>query len=475
MSGELKMKLYEDVAEKVITLIRQGTLKNGEKVPSIRTLSSDLGVSINTVKEAYMLLENKNYIESRPQSGFYVNNLNKDFNNHDRLDPLRLDPLKVSLCRIYSSQLKNGICPPEAGLAISSVDTKLLPQHKLSTYFTDVFRFHGAEAFNYCMPPGYQPLREQIAIQSVRGGINVDPEEIMITSGCTDGLSLALMAICKPGDTIAIESPMYFNFIQICEELDLKIIEIPNSREKGLSLDTLRFVLEYHNIKAFITIPNFNNPIGSLMSDEQKEELVNLMESYDVPLIEDAVYSELYYTKKRPLTCKSFDKSGNVVLCSSFSKNVAPGLRVGWIIPGKFYEDIERKMILFHLGTSGIPQIALSQFLKEGGYERHNRKLRTSLKKQLQDITNYVMEVFPEGTKVEMPEGGVVLWIECPEYVDTLDLYNKVKSKGILFAPGAIFSLSGKYLNNLRINGGIWNDGVKKAIKYIGESIQESN
>lgn len=466
------MKLYEDVADKVITLIRQGTLKNGDKVPSIRALSSDLGVSINTVKEAYLLLENKNYIESRPQSGFYVNNLNKDFSIHDRLDPLSLNPLKVSLCSIYSSQLKNGICPPEAGLAISSVDTNLLPQNKLSSYFTDVFRFHGAEAFNYCMPPGYKPLREQIAIQSIRAGISVKPDDIMITSGCTDGLSLALMAICNPGDTIAIESPMYFNFIQICEELDLKIIEIPNTRHSGLSLDTLKFVLEYHNIKAFISIPNFNNPIGSIMSDKQKEELVKLLEYYCVPLIEDDVYSELYYTKKRPITCKSFDKSGNVILCSSFSKNVAPGLRVGWILPGRYYEDIERKMILFHLGTSGIPQIALSQFLKEGGYERHNRKLRSILKKQLSEMIDFILKMFPPGTKVEMPEGGVVLWVEFPEYVDTLDLYNDIKTKGILFAPGPIFSLSGKYKNNLRLNGGTWNEGVRNAIKQIALTLE---
>lgn len=464
------MKLYESVAQKLITLIVQGTLKNGEKLPSIRNLSKDLGVSINTIKEAYLHLENLSYIESKPQSGFYVNNINQEF-KYEKLDPMTLDPLKVSLCRIYSTQLKQGNCPPRAELAISSVDRDLWPLQKISNCFAETFKYNGSEALNYCIPPGYLPLREQIAIHSIRGGIKVKPDEIIITSGCTDGITLALMTICKPGDSIAIETPMYFNFIQACQEMKLNVIEIPNSRDKGLSLETLRFVLDYHNIKAFISIPNFNNPLGAMLSDVQKSELVNLLDEYKVPLIEDDVYSELYFTKSRPLTCKSFDKTGNVILCSSFSKTIAPGLRVGWMIPGKYYEKIENKKILYNLGTSAIPQIALSYFLKEGGFERHLRKLRGSLKNQLHEIKEYILEVFPKGTNIKMPFGGLVLWIECPEYVDTLALFNKVKEKGILFAPGPIFSLNDKYRNCFRINGGTWNSEVKKAITEVAREL----
>lgn len=468
MSG---IKLYQSVAIKIINLIDQGILRNGDKLPSIRNISKDLGVSINTIKEAYLHLENNNYIESKPQSGFYVNYIDEEFKENYQ-DPATLDPLKVSLCRIYSSLLKHGDCPPKAELAISSVDRSLWPLNKIASCFSEAFKNHGNEALNYCIPPGYLPLREQIAIHSIRGGVKVNPDEIIITSGCTDGITLALMSICKPGDTIAFETPIYFNFIQACKEMDLNVIEIPNSRDKGLSIETLKFVLEYHNLKAFVSIPNFNNPLGGMMPDEQKKELVELLDEYNVPLIEDDIYSELYFTKSRPTTCKSFDKTGNVILCSSFSKTLAPGVRVGWMIPGKYFEKVENKKILYNLGTSAIPQIALSYYLKEGGYERHLKKLRITLSKQIEEICSYILKVFPEGTRVVTPLGGLVIWIECPKGSDALELYNKVKEKGILFAPGPIFSLNDNYRNCLRINGGTWNSEVKDAIDEMAKYLK---
>lgn len=466
-----ELKLYRQVADKIKNLIVQETLKDGDKVPSIRGLSRDLGVSINTVKEAYLYLENNQYIISKPQSGFYVNNQNTNFDNNNILAPVLLNPLKENICRIYSSQIVNGSCPPEAELAVSSISTDLRPKQKLANCYQNVFKYHGDEALNYCLPPGYLPLREQIAVQLVRARMKVNPDEIIITSGCTNSVALALMAICKPDDTIAIESPMYFNFLKICEELKLNVIEIPNSRESGLSLDTLEFVLEYHNIKAFLCTPNCNNPLGSIMSDKQKHELVKCMERFNVPLIEDDVYGELYYIENRPTTCKSFDKTGNVIHCSSFTKNIAPGLRVGWVIPGKYYKQIENKEFLFTLGNSGISQIALSYYLKEGGYERHNRQLRSKLKLQLQEMMDYILEIFPKETKITMPQGGIVLWVECPEYINILDVYKKVIEKGVFFAPGPIFTLSGKYTNFLRLNGGIWNDDIKKAIVEISNCL----
>lgn len=465
-------KKYIAVANRVSCLIEDETLKEGDKLPSIRSMSQDFGVSINTVKEAYLYLENCNYILSKPGSGFYVNNLNREFPKTNPPKEVELDPIKTSLCKIYSNQIVDGKADPGSELAISSMDRELWPKQKISDALNDALRFKGDIALNYCMPPGYLPLREQIAIHSIKGGVSVNPDDIIITSGCTDGLTLALATLCKPGDTIAIESPMYFNFIQICKEMDLNIIEIPNSRERGLSIETLEFVIGYHDIKCYITIPNFNNPLGSKISDTQKEELVELLERENIPLIEDDVYSELYYSGSRPLTCKSFDRSGNVILCSSFSKNIAPGIRVGWIIPGRFYEKIERRKTLLNLGTSALPQIAITSFLKDGGYERHNRRLRATLKLQLEEIVEFILDNFPRGTSVANPEGGLVLWVECPKGVDTLKLFNIVKKRGILFAPGTIFSQTSKYSNYLRLNGGSWNREVREALMEISKEMK---
>lgn len=466
------MALYVDVAERIIKLIEQGTLKDGEKVPSIRSLSSDLKVSINTVKEAYLSLENKNYIYSKPQSGFYVRNLNNKLKTSESENMITLSPTQVSICRIYSSQLIDGKCPPEAELAVCLLDSKFWPMQKISSYYNEVVKYPNNEAFNYTLPPGNLLLREQIALQAIRGGMNISPDEIIITSGCTDSLTMALMTICNEGDTIAIESPCYFNVLQICEELKINVIEVPNNEESGLSIDTLKFVIDYHNIKAFFCIPNFNNPTGKVMSDTKKQELVNCLEESGVPLIEDDIYGEIYYENERPRTCKSFDKTGNVILCSSFSKVITPGLRVGWIVPGKFYKEVEKKKLLFSLGSNSASQLAVAHFLKEGGFERHNRKIRKILKEQITAMAQFIIANFPEGTKVNIPQGGIALWIACPKEIDTHELYNRIKEKGILFAPGIIFSTTGKYKNYFRLNGGTWNLRIKKALSAIADELK---
>ena len=359
----MKQTRYEKVAETIISRIRSGVLMEGNKLPSVRQLSGDLGVSVNTVKEAYWKLEKENFIESVPQSGFYVKRQSV-VQCSESVDPSTLNPKKINLCRIYGAFQNSASA--EANMGISNIDPRLWPVEKLGKYFSDASRLHDRSVFDYIMPPGDASLRTQVARLSLSAGMELSPDELIVTNGCHEAIFLALMSVCRPGDTVAFESPIYFSALYLLERMGLKLIEIPSSEKEGMSPDTLRFVLENYPVKAVFSIPNFNNPLGFVVPDERKKEIVAMTELYGAVLIEDDVYGELY-NYARPSTYKTHDRSGNVILCSSVSKTIAPGLRVGWIAPGKFYDDICNFKTLLNISTSSLGQMVTARFLKEGG------------------------------------------------------------------------------------------------------------
>ena len=464
----MKPTRYGQVAERILNLINNGVLKAGEKIPSMRQLSQELNVSINTVKEAYWKLERQNYIVAVPQSGFYVQKKSSDAPAKEEIDPSRLDPQEVSLCHIYGAFQNMGQCTPEVSLGIATLNPEFWPTKKMGRYFQEAIQYQEKESYNYIMSPGYLQLREQIARIGLSCGLDLSPDEIIITNGCHEAVFLALMVLCKPGDSVVFESPMYFNLLQLLKELNLRIIELPSSQIEGVNLDTLGFAIENYPIKAMFSIPNINNPLGFSMPGWKKKKLVELLTENNISLIEDDIYGDLCF-ETRDETCKSFDAEGNVILCSSFSKTLAPGLRVGWIVPGKYYDRVIKMKTLLNISTASINQIVVARYLKEGGYERHLRKLRKDLKKQVANLRACILKYFPQGTKVTNPSGGFLLWIELPESIDTDIIYQDAVKKNILFAPGSLFTMKEKYSNCMRLNAGIWNDQVERAIKHVGQ------
>ncbi|MBN2510665.1 MAG: PLP-dependent aminotransferase family protein [Spirochaetales bacterium] len=470
MDHNRKETLYDEITQRVITLISQGILKPGEKIPSIREMSTKLGVSINTVKESYYQLENDRYIEAVPQSGYYVcTQLPPSSTGHNRQDPVEgLNPTRVSLCALYGAFKERNICAPGAELGIAAIDPKLWPAEKLYKFYLDALKCSMKEIMDYCVAPGLRNLREQIALFSMKNGINGSADDYIITEGCSEALYLALSAVLEKGDTIAVESPIYFNLLHLCDMLKLNVVEIPSDAERGISLETLEFVLEHHDIKAVLVISAFSNPSGALMSTEKMRALVDLTARHGVPLIEDMIYSELYYDGKPPQSCKSFDRSGNVLLCSSFSKFLAPGIRVGWINPGKYREIISKNKTILNIGTSVLPQMAVSRSLQEGGVERYLRNLRKTVKTQVETMRATILETFPDGTEVLMPQGGFLLWVQMPEKVDANKLYAQLIGENIIIAPGSMFTMTGKYPNYMRLNAGFWNSSIEHSLEIIG-------
>ncbi len=418
----MRKPLYERLVDQILTHIKNGVLKEGYRIPSLRRLSEDLNVSISTVKRAYWELENLNYIEAIPQSGFYVK---KDSNLEfiePHLDPSQLDPQKFSLSQIYGAFQDCERVTPKVELSMSLASPELLPISKLIRMITTTDFDQKPYWYKYLMPPGSRKLREQISRISAFSGTNLSPDEIIITNGCQEANFLALSVICKAGDTVAFESPTYFRLLQMAEYMGLKIIEIPSTLDSGMNLDVLRYALEHHIIRAVFSVPNFNNPLGFVMPPQKKIDLVDLLGDFNIPLIEDDVYGDLGFNE-RPKTCRSYAGSGKVILTSSFSKTIASGLRIGWIAPGEFHQAVIEMKTLLNLSTSPLCQNIGSRFLKEGGYERHLRNLKSKLKRQMLAFRASILKYFPGGTRVSNPSGGLVLWVELPPQVNTEKIY----------------------------------------------------
>lgn len=464
--------LYGGIAQTMLQAIDAGSFREGDRIPSIRSLSQRLGVSLNTVKEAYSLLESQRYIEGRPQSGFFVRRRALPLPRSAVDFAESQDPTTMSICRIMGP-LQERAESPGFLLSLANIDPTLLSEKRLTAHMVEQTRISGPRSLDYLFLPGDLGLREEIARIGVDAGIACGPDEILVTNGCTEAFHLALQAVCKPGDLIALESPAYMNFGLLAQELGLRVLEIPSDPQEGLNIDILRFALKHHDIRAVLLVTNFSNPSGALMPEEAKRALVELLEEHQVPLIEDDVFGDLCYGYSRPGTCKAWDRTGNVIYCSSFSKSLTAGWRIGWILGGKYKERIIQLKSLFTLTTSSVTQKAIAAFLREESYEKHLRRLRAALARQMGCLQETVANAFPAGTRTSRPQGGVALWVELPQGVDAMGLYHRALEAGIGFTPGPAFSTSGKFENYIRLCAGFWNREIAEAVERLGRMVGE--
>ena len=463
------MLLYEEVAARIGEMISRGTYRAGERIPSIRALSRQMQVSVNTVMESYARLENMGMIEARPQSGYYVCSRLAETAGSSVSSARRekVAPNEVILGDVALEVMRNIANPALVPLGGGMPNSDLLPVDRLNRMLASESRRFRLQSISYPPHQGHKRLRTQIARRSLNSGCSLAPDDIVITSGCIEAMNLALQAVCRPGDTVAIGSPVYPTFLKSIQWLGLKVLEIPSNGE-GMNLDVLDYAIRHNPVSACITIANFNNPLGSLMPDEKKRELVKLLAKHDIPLIEDDVYGDLAYGPVRPPSTKAFDEKGLVLYCSSFSKTLAPGYRVGWIAPGRFTAKIAQLKALLNIATASPTQLAVAEFLTNGGYDHHLRTLRRVYSRQTQQLRDAIGRYFPPGTRVSRPEGGYILWVELPEGYDAFRLYELALQEGIGIAPGRIFTLGDKYGNCLRLNAAFWSERTEQALETLG-------
>ncbi len=463
------MLLLEEVAETIGGMIRNGTYRPGERIPSIRALSRQMRVSLNTVMEAYARLENSGLVEARPQSGFYVCSSLMEPAGPAIREPARtIVPNPVTIGDTALEVMRNIVNPSLVPFGGGGPNTELSPVDKLNRMLASESRRFRSQSVSYPPRQGHKRLRTHIARRSLNSGCALSPDDIVITAGCIEAMNLALQSVCKPGDTVAIGSPVYSTFLKSIQWLGLKVLEIPSNGE-GMNLDVLDYAIRHNPVSACITIANFNNPLGSLMPDDKKRDMVRLLAKHDIPLIEDDVYGDLAYGPVRPTSTKAFDEKGLVLYCCSFSKTLAPGYRVGWIAPGRFMEKVAQLKILFNIATASPTQLAVAEFLTNGGYDHHLRTLRRVYARQTTLAREAIGRHFPPGTRVSRPEGGYILWVEMPEGFNTFRLYEEALREGIGIAPGSIFTLGDTYQNCFRLNAAFWSERSEQALETLGD------
>jgi DNA-binding transcriptional MocR family regulator len=459
----------ETVASDISSMISAGTLAAGARVPSVRRMSSQRRVSVSTVVQAYRLLEDRGLIEARPQSGYYVRAKERAMPEPAVSAPPRA-PQLVGVHALVSRVLESARQPGMVPLGTALPHPDLVPTAKLRRILTDVARRMPETLSTYAFPPGREDLRRQIALRARDFGVRVDADEIVVTNGCVEAVNLCLRAVAKPGDVIALESPTYFGLLQVIESLGMKALEIPTHPRTGVSLEALELAIDRQKVKACLLMPTVSNPLGSTMSEAAKGRLVRMLAEKGVPLIEDAVYSALHFGDVQPRAAKAYDRTGNVLWCSSFTKTLAPGLRIGWVAPGRYYEQVQMLKFISSVGVSDLPQAAIAAFLESGGYDRLLRGLRKSYRAQVELVTNAVSRYFPSGTRVTRPTGGYVLWIEMPKEIDALALYERALVERISLSPGPMFSASKRYGHCLRLNCGIpWSPHTDGVLRRVGE------
>lgn len=323
----------------------------------------------------------------------------------------------------------------------------------------------------YEFPAGGIELQRAVAREYLAAGCTLSPEDVVITCGAQEALWLCLRAVAGPGDVIAVESPAYFGVLQAIEALGGRALELPTDPVAGIDLDALERTLSRQKVKALIICGNAQNPLGYVTAEAHKRRLVEIITRHRVPTIEDDVYADLCYGPQRPTVCKAFDVENYVMLCSSFSKTLAPGLRIGWCAPGpRWRERLEQLKFCTTIASPTIAQQTIARYMDEGGYHRHLRRIARVYEDQTHRAAAAVLESFPDGTSVTTPAGGFVLWVQMPKHIDAMTLQEQSARAGIAIAPGPIFSPSGRYRHHLRLSLGFaWSDRIERAIAKVGE------
>ncbi len=467
-----EMPRYLMLAEALRAAMQDGRLPAGARLASVREAAKQRQVSLNTVLAAYRHLESRGLIEARPQSGYYVRSqlaappLPTTTVPESEAQPADLVVLNQIAAVLAANQRQDHI---DLSLACPK-GGDFYPGAKLGKLVHELTRRKPELLTDYCLPPGPLLLRQEICRHAHSLGMELDPAQICLTNGCMEALQLALRAVTRPGDTVGLESPTYFNLLPLLDRLGLKTVEIPTHPETGLAVDAVELLLQEKRLQAIVAMPNVHNPLGCCMPLAAKQRLARLVNDYRVPLIEDALYAELQFDMPLAPAVKAFDRDGWVLVCASYTKTLAPGFRIGWIEAGRFSRDVADLKFCSSVAQPALLAEATGLFLQMGGYEQHLRRLRRLYAAQLDRLRGLLAAHFPVGTRATAPQGGFLLWVELPEGCDSALLFRQALQHKISIMPGTLYSPSGRYNRHIRLSGCYpFSERHIKALLQLGE------
>ena len=465
---------YEEIADYITDAIEDGTIQYGSRIPSLRKMSKRFKCSISVAMQAYQELEKRGKVYAVEKSGFFasrpVSNPRPSTNTESySLRSEEAKPLSV-IGKIVDASNDSSIIPLGAGIPHESI----LPVAAIKQSLNRVLRENPQLITRYSDEAGYFSLRKEICRILLNRGVNAVPDEILITNGCSEALSLAVQSATAPGDTVAIESPVFMGAIQILKELGRKIIPVPTSADKGIDLDSLETAVKNEDVKAVMMTAAFQNPLGFVMPEINRKKAVELAEKYNITIIEDDLYSDCSHNFSAERPVKSFDKNGHVIYCSSFSKTLSPGLRIGWMMGGKHHRRCRKLKITQNLGGSPVLQAAMADFLQNGRYVNHVKKFQKSISRQALEMKILLSGYFPEDTAISNPYGGFFFWLEINREIDTIKLFRKALDHKISIAPGEVFGNGGRFRNCLRISFSFpVTDRIRDGVRTLGSMIKD--
>jgi DNA-binding transcriptional MocR family regulator len=470
----MSTNLYDQLANELAGHITSRVFAPGDKLPSIRHLAQHKHLSVSTVLQALRVLEDRGLIEARPQAGYYVRHRSRVLALAPEPEPLR-EAAYVGINNLLMRVLKANEAPGLAHLGSAWPPDEMLPIRRMQKAVASVARREPALLAKVsCFDTNEPAFMRQIVRRALDWG-GLDPQEVVVTSSCTEAISLCLRAVAQPGDTIAVESATYFVLLQLIESLGMKALEIPTHPKTGTSIDALEVAFNAGLVKACLFVPNANNPLGSIMPEESKKRLAGLLAQHDIPLIEDDVYGDLCFTHERPWPVKAYDSAGLVLLCTSFSKPVSPASRVGFVAAGRWTQQVALLKMVSSGATSQFFQAVLADYLTGSAYEVQVRKMRRALAQRIARMSDAVAASFPQQCQIAEPQGGFVLWVQMPQQVDALALHAQAVEQGVAFMPGPLFSASGKFGNYLRLNCcNAWAPEIEAAVAKLGALVHRA-
>lgn len=471
---------YEQIIEHFSVAIEKGTIACGSKIPSLRHTASQFNCAVSVALQAYQELEITNIIRGVEKSGYFALPIQPTSGipaPEKYYHKLISQPSKPSAYTRKIVEMGTNRAILSLGCAVP--DQSILPLAKLKKSIIRLTKEKSQLLCNYSSTGGDSFLRREIAKLMLERGVAVRKEEILITNGCTGALTLAIRCSTQKGETVAIESPTFFGLITILKQLGRKVLEIPTASNTGLEVDKFAKALTEHKISACIFSATFQNPLGSQMPEDNRKTLINLACQYNFTLIEDDIYGECGFDSKNHSPAKALDKEGKIIYCSSFSKIVSPGLRIGWLISGDLHQRCEELQFTESLGGPSLTQHSLADFLGSGGYNFHIRKFRKKIALQVFQIKKLILKYFPEETLISHPTGGYFLWVELPNQVDSITLFKAALLENIGIVPGPVFSSNHNMFNNcIRVSCGSpvsekTEQGIATLAKLIAQQISK--
>lgn len=443
--------LYQKIVDYIIGNIEKGTILPGDKLPSLRKISDQFGVSLSTSVEAYARLELFGFVEARNRSGYIAK---YPIHNDSTLKPSKSFKSKVSkiehideIIELMDQSGDKNSAPFGFGVPAQN----RFPNKLINRYIIQTLKECPEISGTYIFGEGHEGLRRELA-RWIKPWAGVNSfESIFITNGCLEAINLSLAANCDVGDVVAVESPCYFGILHALNYHGLKALEVKTNPQSGLCPDSLEALAKTNKIKVLISNPNAQNPLGFTMSDQHKKDILAVCYKYGIKLIEDDLYGELCFDKKRPKTYKYFDKYGIVTYCSSFSKFLGPGLRVGWCIPPGDTEAYIRHKLSLNLATASLYQHAIAGILKNENLIKTGQELSNFYQKNLSIYSNVLKSHLGEKLTLSVPTGSYFLWGRI-EGLNSTEAYQKAKKQNLSFTPGHLFSANKQYENYFRIN-----------------------